>query len=76
MEMIDIVWECTFDDKYNIYVERSEPYNGSLVIFDDDKEIYRTSVKLMYNAAFGPDVEDINTWQDIVVNFIDNVYKK
>ena len=66
------VWNATLDDKYAISVERTEPYQGSLTISDGDEVLYREPVGLMYNAQFGPDVEDVHRWKQTAVRFIDS----
>lgn len=51
-------------------------YQGVLCIFDQFRDgtlIYWGKVQLSYGAAFGPDAEDVQSWQDLVVHFIDFV---
>lgn len=71
-----IMWTTQLDDKFDIYVERVEPYKGELVIMDGDKEIYRKLVALSYDAKFGPDVADVDIWQNEILRFIDEEYNK
>ena len=70
------VWNTELDDKYQVHVERIEPYMGELVIMDGVKEIYRKLIKLSYDVKFGPDIEDVRIWQDEVIRFIDEEYTK
>lgn len=70
------IWSAELDDKYQVYVERVEPYRGELVILDGDKEIYRKLVTLSYDAKFGPDTQDVYDWENSVVKFIDEEYNK
>lgn len=65
------VWSATLDDKYEISVERTEPYQGILTISAGDEVLYQEPVGLMYNAQFGPDVEDVHRWKQTAVRFID-----
>lgn len=69
---MNIIWESTLDKKYKIYVERVEPYKGELVIKENDKVLTIKAVTLTYDAKFGPDMDDIRTWEDLCINFIDN----
>jgi hypothetical protein len=66
-----LVWSATLDDRYIIRVERTDPYSGELVILDGDKELLREKVVLSYNALFGPDVFDIEAWQERAAEFVD-----
>ena len=66
------VWNATLDGKYAVSVERTAPYQGVLTISEGDEVLYRESVGLMYNAQFGPDVEDVHHWKQTAVRFIDN----
>jgi hypothetical protein len=67
----NLVWSATMDERYLIRVVRTEPYSGELVILDGDKELLREEVVLSYNALFGPDVFDVEAWQDRAIKFID-----
>ena len=66
------VWNATLDDKYAISVKRTEPYQGILTISDGDEVLYQEPVGLMYNAQFGPDVDDVHHWKQTAVRFIDS----
>ncbi len=70
------VWTAQVDHRYNIYVERTTPYNGNLFILDGSKEICVKPVTLSYDAKFGPDIADVAQWQEIVLDFIDKEYTK
>jgi len=67
----NLVWSATLDERYVIRVTRVEPYTGELVILDGDKELFREGVILSYNALFGPDVFDVEAWQQRAIEFID-----
>lgn len=73
---MNIVWKNQLDGKYDTYVERVEPYKGELVIKDGDTTLTTKSVTLAYDAKFGPDVEDIQQWENMCVDFIDNQLNK
>jgi hypothetical protein len=65
------VWTSRLDDKYEIKVVRTAPYQGLLTITGKDTILHTQSVGLMYDALFGPDVDDVMTWQNLAVDFID-----
>lgn len=67
------VWTATLDDKYTVTVIRESPYRAILTITEGEQVLYRQSVGLMYDALFGPDIDDVASWQDIAVRFIDNL---
>lgn len=73
---MNIIWEAKLDDKYNIYVERVEPYKGQLVIKEGDKELTHKFVTIAYDAQFGPDISDVEEWQRVCIDFIDNTLNK
>jgi hypothetical protein len=66
------VWTSMLDDKYTVTVVRESPYRGILTITEGEQVLYRESVGLMYDAQFGPDVDDVASWQDIAVRVIDS----
>ena len=70
-----IVWKSTLDDRYEIVVSRTSPYQGLLTITDAGETIFSREVGLMFNAQFGSDMDDVADWQEIVLNFIDNQKK-
>jgi hypothetical protein len=73
---MNIIWNSRIDGKYECKVVRVDKYNGTLQIFDGEKEIFSKPVTLMYGAPFGPDVDDVALWQEQIINFIDNEYIK
>lgn len=42
-----------------------------MTIAEDEVVLHRHTVGLLYNALFGPDVDDVLSWQELAVNFID-----
>lgn len=66
------VWATTLDDKYSVTVTREAPYRGILRIAEGGKVLHTETVGLMYDALFGPDVDDVARWQEIAVRFVDN----
>ena len=75
----NIVWRCKLDNRYLIEVQRTGERNAKLSVFDherSDEEIASWDVELSYGAIFGPDVDDVSTWQEKVADFVDNTYSK
>jgi hypothetical protein len=73
-----LVWWSRLDDRWQIEVQRTGPYTGNFCIFDHangDKEILCEPTSFMYDAAYGPDVEDVAKWEDRGVQFIDHEYR-
>lgn len=73
---MSIVWTATLDQRYEITVLRTDPYQGKLVIkdmADSNKELFTKQVGLAYDALFGPDVDDVMTWQELAANYIDGI---
>ncbi len=69
-----VIWKSKIDKKFDVIVERVAPYEGELVIMEDDKKLTSTSVTISYDAKFGPDLEDVRIWENFCINFIDNNY--
>ncbi len=68
-----IVWSATLDDRYIVKVRRTAPYQGELTITDGEQTIHRQQVGLMFDALFGPDVDDVLTFQSIAIRFVDGL---
>lgn len=74
-----LVWRSKLDNRYLIEVHRTDDSHGKLYVFDHnkgDQEIFSQEVGLSYGAMFGPDVADVNEWQEKVLDFVDNAYNK
>jgi len=67
----NIVWASTLDGRYVVTVTRTHRYQGELVISDSDQKLHQQTVDLMYGAIFGPDIDDVNSWQQIAMDIID-----
>jgi hypothetical protein len=65
------VWSATLDGKYVVTVTSEAPCRGILTITGGEKVLDRESVGLIYNAQFGPDVEDVALWQETTVRIFD-----
>jgi len=68
-----IVWTSMLDGKYTIKVTRTTPHNAELTIEEDMNILHREPVALSFDALFGPDVADVASWQDIAIQFVDNL---
>lgn len=73
--MTEIIWENTLDQRYKCTVTRNSQYLGQLKILDEElnKVLCDEEVRLSYGATFGPDVDDVNLWQDRIIEIVDNV---
>ena len=73
--MTNIIWENTLDERYMCSVTRNSQYSGQLKIFDTklNKVLCDEEVRLSYGAAFGPDVADVNLWEERIIEIVDGV---
>ena len=72
-----IVWWAKLDHRYLLEVRRTGPGTAKLLVFDhqkEDREIASWDVGLAYDAKFGPDVDDVMTWQEMAATFVDDQY--
>ncbi|UDL15962.1 hypothetical protein QEH42_gp256 [Microbacterium phage Pumpernickel] len=72
---MDTIWSATLDKKWLVEVTGHEDsqYRGTLTIKDGDEVVFTQEVGVSYGAMFGPDVDDVATWQTIAINYIDNL---
>lgn len=73
--MSDVVWEQNVDNnEYQCAVKRiaGQTHAGELTVTNDGDVIHREQVGLAYGAIFGPDVDDVATWQDRCIQVIDD----
>lgn len=76
-----VVWWSRLDDRWQVEVRRADDdpeydpgYRGELLIFDhtnNDRLVHSEHVGLAYGARFGPDVDDVNFWQQRTVELVD-----
>lgn len=71
--MTDKVWESKLDDIYDVYVERLAPYKGLLVCKNGDATLLEKEVTITFDAIYGPDIADLQEWQDEVVKIIPEI---
>jgi len=73
----NVVWAALLDKRYKIEVVRldGQTHQGTLVIYDNhsnDEEIYSENTALAYGSLFGPDVMDLERWQEIACKVVDS----
>lgn len=71
--MSEIIWESVLDNRYTCSVTRIAKRGGNLKVVETStgRELLSQDVGLMYGATFGPDIEDLEKWQDICVAVVD-----
>ena len=68
----DIVWSSKLDHRYDVTVYRATiPYGGVLVVKDGASQLARSTVRLSYDAKFGPDVADVEAWANAAMAIVD-----
>lgn len=72
------VWGATLDDRYLVEVQRDPQYDsghrGILLVWDHDDNmivLLEESVGLAYGAQFGPDRDDVASWQVRALEVVD-----
>lgn len=71
----ELVWSARLDKRYLVEVVEPREALAQLRIFDhsrDDKLIHVEPVTLAYGAIFGPDVNDVNSWQKRAVEIVES----
>lgn len=69
------VWSSMLDGKYAIKVIRTAPYRGELTVAAGTEILHRQPVGLTFDALFGPDWGDVQSWQAAATEFVDNLPK-
>ena len=67
------VWSSMRDGRFTVKVNWTAPYRSELTIADGATVLYRESVSLSFNAQFGPDVDDVRSWQEAAIAFVDKL---
>lgn len=71
---MEVVWESVLDKKYKCQVLRLGAYHGCLMINDElGKNLTKKPVTMSFDAKFGPDVDDVERWQDMCTEFVDSL---
>lgn len=75
MSEVNYVWQSRLDKKYHCSVTRLSERKGQLKIVDEENQnvLLDKEVGLSYGAIFGPDVDDVRTWEEDCINVIDNL---
>ncbi|MFZ1075687.1 MAG: hypothetical protein WAN50_04930 [Minisyncoccia bacterium] len=71
-----VVWWSRLDGRYLVEVRRLSDYQGLFVVFDhkdNDRVIDREEVGLSYEAAYGPDVADVDFWREKAAEVVDGI---
>lgn len=72
--MTDVVWKSGVDNgAYEVQVVRVAEYQGVLTVTraSDNTELLNEEVGLQYDSLFGPDVDDLRSWQERALEVID-----
>lgn len=70
---MDIIWNRTLDNRFKCKVSRVDEYTGLLTVTDEnDNSLLCTQVNLSYGATFGPDVFDVDDWQNMCIKAVDS----
>jgi hypothetical protein len=74
---MDYIWEAELDGKYKCTVTRINKRGGNLRVVETTtgRELLDQDVGLLYGAPFGPDIDDVNKWQDICTSVVDRDQK-
>ncbi len=69
------VWHAMLDTRYLCEVKRIGPYKGKITMTDTtnpaDKPMLDMEIVLSFDAAFGPDVADVNAWMQLCVDTVE-----
>lgn len=73
------VWDQTVDEgTWHAWVEQNphDEYAGSFHLArvngdGTEHEVIQQTVRIAYGAPFGPDVDDVLTWQNMALEYID-----
>lgn len=75
IEMSNIVWEAKLDQIYQCKTERTGESTGILKIEEDDRVLFEKPVTLSFGALFGPDIADVQEWEQTCIDFVDELNK-
>ena len=73
--MSNLIWNATLDDgAYECEVKRLSHSKGQLTVVETatNELILNKEVGLSYGAQFGPDVDDVAHWQEMIIEVVDN----
>lgn len=72
---MDNIWTAQLDNRYDCKVTRKDQSTGVLTVIDTNtgNELINEEVVLSYDALFGPDIMDINSWEGRILEVIDAI---
>ena len=71
----NVVEARILDKRYCIEIVRDVAYAGTFRIFDgldDFKLLHEEPTTVSYDAIFGPDVYDVQEWENLGIDIVDN----
>jgi hypothetical protein len=71
-----IVWNSQLDQIYDVSVVRINRDRGTLYVKLGDTILYEKEVGLSYDAIFGADMFDIQSWMYTGIEVVDNLPNK
>ncbi len=68
-----LIWSATLDARYACTVDRIDGSSGTLKVTDTHTNtiLLEERVSLSYGAMFGPDVDDVQSWQEKIMQCVD-----
>ena len=73
------VWHNTVDNEtWSTDVHRIAPYRGLLTVTEvaTGETVHAEEVGLSYQAIFGPDIDDVESWKGKCIDVIDHPEKR
>lgn len=71
-----VVWAVFLEKRYKCEVQRTEPYNGILVVFDgenNDNVVKENNVVISGDAQSGPEIVDVLNWENDVYSTVSSI---
>lgn len=69
------IWKGQLDHKYDVTVDRLTSDKGLFIIREAENILFEQEVSLDYGAIFGPDVNDVQKWIEMSIDFVDTKMK-
>ena len=69
----ETIWHAELDGLYTCSVVRINKRGGNLRVVETatGRELLNQDVGLLYGAPFGPDIDDVDKWQNICTAVVD-----
>ena len=73
MKKKETLYECrdAWYPEYKLRVIRDSQYTATLTVFFQNQVVYRQSLNLSYGAQYGADMMDVQLWQHICCEHVD-----